>query len=79
MENTTQQSQQLDTITVADLDNLRSIVDIASSRGAFRGAELSQVGAVYDKLSRFLEAVLAQAQAQEQANNPTAPDQTQGE
>jgi hypothetical protein len=78
MENTTQQPQQ-DTITVTDLDNLRSIVDIAASRGAFRGAELSQVGAVFDKLNRFLEAVLAQAQAQEEASNPTAPDQTQGE
>ena len=56
MENTTQ-------ITVADLDALRSIVDIAASRGAFQAAELSQVGAVYDKLVTFLNAVVAQAQA----------------
>lgn len=50
-------------ITVADLDALRSIVDVATQRGAFRGAELTQVGAVYDKLSAFLAEVVAQAKA----------------
>lgn len=43
MENTTQPVQP---ITVADLDALRSIIDLAATRGAFQGAELSQVGAV---------------------------------
>ena len=60
MENTTQ-------ITVADLDALRSIVDIAASRGAFQAAELSQVGAVYDKLTAFLNSVVAQAKAAQEA------------
>jgi len=50
-------------ITVADLGALRGIVDLAASRGAFRGAELTQVGAVYDKLTTFLNDVMAQAQA----------------
>jgi hypothetical protein len=49
-------------ITIADLDLLRTIVDLASSRGAFKGAELRQVGEVYEKLTRFLEAVIAKAQ-----------------
>lgn len=56
MENTNQ-------ITVSDLDSLRAIVDLAASRGAFRGAELTQVGVVYDKLTTFLQAVVAQAEA----------------
>jgi uncharacterized protein YggE len=60
MENTTQPVQP---ITVADLDALRSIIDLAATRGAFQGAELSQVGAVYDKLTTFLNSVVAQAQA----------------
>jgi hypothetical protein len=60
MENTTDTQ-----ITISDLDALRNIVDLASSRGAFRGSELSQVGLVYDKLTKFLDAVVAQAQAQE--------------
>ena len=64
MENTTQ-------ITVADLDALRTIVDVAASRGAFRGAELTQVGAVYDKLTTFLDAVVAQAKEAAEAEGST--------
>ena len=70
MENTTQ-------ITIADLDTIKNIIDLACTRGAFRGGEISQVGAVYDKLNTFLEAVIAQAQAQE-ANNADAGE-PQGE
>jgi uncharacterized protein YggE len=70
MENTTQ-------ITVADLDTIKNIIDLACTRGAFRGAEVSQVGAVFDKLTVFLEAVIAQAQAQEATNAEAG--ETQGE
>jgi len=70
MENNTQ-------ITIADLDTIKNIIDLACTRGAFRGGEISQVGAVYDKLNTFLEAVIAQAQAQE-ANNADAGE-PQGE
>ena len=79
-------------ITVVDLDLLRNIVDLATSRGAFRGAELTQVGEVYDKLTKFLEAVVEQAQAQEAGNLdepvtevidggklPTVPETPKGE
>lgn len=52
-------------ITIADLDTIKNIIDLACARGAFRGAEASQVGAVYDKLTLFLEAVIAQAKEQE--------------
>jgi hypothetical protein len=55
-------------ITVVDLDLLRNIVDLACARGAFRGAEVKQVGEVYEKLTKFLEAVIAQAKAQEEGN-----------
>ena len=70
MENTTQ-------ITVADLDTIKNIIDLACTRGAFRGGEVSQVGAVFDKLNSFLEAVVAQAQAQEAVNAEAG--ETQGE
>ena len=55
-------------ITIADLDTIKNIIDLASTRGAFRGAELTQVGVVYDKLTVFLEAVIAQAKAQDASN-----------
>lgn len=79
MENTTNTPVQ--DITIADLDLLRQVVDLASTRGAFKGAELTQVGAVYDKLSRFLEAAIAQAQAQQEAATAEANSATppQGE
>lgn len=52
-------------ITIADLDTIKNVIDLACTRGAFRGAEVSQVGAVYDKLALFLDAVIAQAKEQE--------------
>ena len=64
-------------ITIADLDTIKNIIDLACTRGAFRGAELTQVGVVYDKLTIFLEAVIAQAQAQEATNAEAG--ETQGE
>jgi hypothetical protein len=72
METTTQPTQ----ITIADLDTLKNIVDLASSRGAFRGAELTQVGAIYDKLSAFLGEIVAQAQVQQEAADATPPVDT---
>jgi hypothetical protein len=62
-------------ITIADLNLLKDIVDLASTRGAFRAAEMKEIGDVYNKLASFLDAVVAQAKAQEesQASN------TQGE
>ena len=53
-------------ITIADLGLLKNIIDLASTRGAFRAAEMKDVGEVYDKLTAFLEAVVAQAKAQEE-------------
>jgi len=64
-------------ITVTDLITLKNIVDLASARGAFRGSELKEIGEVYNKLSLFLEAVVAQAQSQE--TDGTVSDQSQGE
>jgi hypothetical protein len=53
------------TITVTDLDTLRNLIDLACTRGAFRANEVRQVGELHEKLTSFLEAVVAQAQAQE--------------
>jgi hypothetical protein len=53
-------------ITIADLGLLKNIIDLASTRGAFRAAEMKEVGEVYDKLTAFLETVVAQAKAQEE-------------
>jgi len=72
MENNTQ-------ITIADLDTIKNIIDLACTRGAFRGGEVSQVGAVFDKLTVFLTAVIEQAKAQEEQANAEETSEPQGE
>jgi hypothetical protein len=62
-------------ITIADLNLLKDIVDLASTRGAFRAAEMKEIGELYNKLTSFLDAVVAQAKAQEES----AASNTQGE
>jgi len=56
-----------ESIGLQDLQILAQIVDLASQRGAFRGNELTQVGAVFDKLSTFLNFVAEQNKANEEA------------
>lgn len=55
------------TITVTDLATLRSVIDLACTRGAFKGEEMKEVGELFDKLTIFLAAVVEQAKAQEEA------------
>jgi hypothetical protein len=78
MDNTTQ-PQPITQITVADLDVLKKIIELAAARGAFRAEEMTEVGAMYDKLSGFLQAVIEQAQAQQESQTPAPADQSQGE
>ncbi len=47
-------------LTVSDLNNLKQIVEAAVRRGAFGAAELSSVGAAYDRLNNFLTALAKQ-------------------
>lgn len=42
-------------ITIQDLQNVLVVIDLASTRGAVRAAELSAVGALYDKINRFVK------------------------
>jgi hypothetical protein len=44
-------------LTVQDLQAIKSIIDVASSRGAFRPNEMMTVGQTYSKLETFLAAV----------------------
>ena len=48
-------------ITIADIAMLKQIVEVASSRGAFRAEELSQVGAVYDRVTAWVESMTQEA------------------
>jgi len=67
---TTQEPQTQDTpeaqgadLNIQDLSAMKSIIDVASSRGAFKPGEMMMVGQTYNKLSTFLDAVAKQAEA----------------
>lgn len=51
-------------LTVQDLAAIKQIIDVASSRGAFKPNEMAVVGTTYNKLEAFLSAVQSQQQAQ---------------
>jgi len=55
-----------------DIKRFRQIVDLASQRGAFRGAELTQVGAIFDKLNAFLTFIAEQQKARDEATEEEA-------
>jgi len=63
-----------ESISLADLQVLLNIVDLASKRGAFQGAELSQVGAMFDKLNAFLSYVGEQQAAAAEAEGAEQPE-----
>jgi hypothetical protein len=44
-------------LNISDLVALKSIIDVASQRGAFKANELEAVGKTYNKLNNFLESV----------------------
>ena len=57
-------------ITINDLATVKDLIDLACSRGAYRGAEAKTVGEIYEKLTVFLNAVIAQAEADQQGEVP---------
>lgn len=61
-----QQAQANPDLSITDLQNLRAIIDVASTRGAFKAGEMAAVGSVFNKLDTFLNAVAAQQNAQQQ-------------
>lgn len=51
-------------LSLNDLQNAAQIIDVAVSRGAFRAGEAAQVGAVYNKLTAFIQSTQAAQSAQ---------------
>ena len=52
--------QQPSGIQISDLQSILNIIDLASTRGAFKAAELTAVGSVADKISTFLSVIAKQ-------------------
>ncbi len=60
-------------LTIADLRNLSNILDVASTRGAFKANEMAGVGFLYNKLQAFL-AKVAPEQKPEGAEAPATAE-----
>ena len=56
-------------LSIGDLKNLSTILDVASTRGAFKANEMAGVGFLYNKLQAFL-AKVAPEQKPEDAKAP---------
>ena len=57
-------------INLTDLQNVLIVLDLASNRGAFKGAELEPIGTLYNKIAKFLKAALP-PQAEAAPTTPT--------
>jgi len=47
-------------LTIADLQAMANVIDAAVRRGAFGASEVTEVGAVYNKLTGFLKLIAEQ-------------------
>ena len=67
-------------LTIADLRNLSNILDVASTRGAFKANEMAGVGFLYNKLQAFLAKVAPEQKPEgAEATAPTtAPATAEG-
>lgn len=58
------QGQTAPELTINDLNALKTIIDVASQRGAFKAAEMESVGKIYNRLTVFLESVTPKQEGQ---------------
>ena len=76
-EQTAQPQQPVNDLTIADLKNIGTIIDVASTRGAFRANEMATVGLVYNKLQSFLAKVAPAPEVKAEENKTTVPTTTE--
>ncbi len=59
-------------LSIGDLKNLSTIIDVASTRGAFKANEMAGVGALYNKLQAFLAKVAPEPKPEDKKAEATA-------
>ena len=66
-------------LSVGDLKNLATILDVASTRGAFKANEMAGVGFLYNKLQAFLAKMAPEQKPEGTAEAPaTSPATAEG-
>jgi hypothetical protein len=53
-------AQEPNELNISDLNAMKMIIDVASSRGAFKPNEMMVIGQTYTKLTNFLDSVAKQ-------------------
>jgi len=60
-------------LSIGDLKNLSTILDVASTRGAFKANEMAGVGFLYNKLQAFLAKVAPEQKPEDAKAGAPAP------
>jgi hypothetical protein len=60
-------------LNIGDLRNVALIIDVASTRGAFRANEMATVGLIYNKLQAFLAKVAPEAKPEDATKKAETP------
>lgn len=60
-------------LSIGDLKNLATIIDVASTRGAFRANEMATVGVMFNKLQAFLAKVAPEQKPEDKKAEATMP------
>jgi hypothetical protein len=63
-------------LTIQDLSSIKSIIDVASQRGAFKPNEMVAVGQTYVKLEGFLAAIEEQQKQATESDSATETSDT---
>lgn len=64
-----EQEQQPSQLTLTDIYKMRSVIDVASTRGTFQGKEMSLIGDLYNKLDIIVQAVEKKTEANSTPDN----------
>ena len=65
-------------LNLNDLVAIVKIIDVASERGAFKGAELSSVGAIRDKVTAFVDSQTPKEEKNEENATPETAEGAEG-
>jgi hypothetical protein len=60
-------------ITINDIIQIKNIIDVCSSRGAFKAEEMESVGALYKRIKLFIDEIEARAKEQKEQNEEKKP------
>ena len=66
-------------VSIGDIMAVKQILEVATSRGAFRASELTQVGTVYDRISAWIDTVVPAQEVSEESTEESTDEQQPGE